>query len=366
MQNRFVVNGKIQNTQNVVLAYELAEADFKINLYVIDRKNLKAEQLEFLQKEWIEGATFDFPKSVKLINPDVNADSILPDDIQSEETGKVRHFQNEWAVQLLTNKLWEVYLIQLEGLKTKATELTAYSKELFEDTKSFWEQVLENKKERNISQARLDQIKDDVNAIFERLKTFRKAESEEFDKNAKAIVESVVAKLEEVKKKVDEKANFKTLSDEIKNIQHSIRNQRLPKTYEANIRKAFDDAFHFLSEARKNYFSNKNESRIAGLKEVIAKMEYSLNRDKKDLEYFNSKSDRPKVQSLELQLIKVKLRQITENIASKEEKLKDIYKTLESLLKQAAKETAYTENEKPNEEMVVTEHGNVEVESGKE
>lgn len=346
MQNRFVVNGKIQNSQNVVLAYELLEADFKINLYVTDRKELSAEQLEFLHKGWTEGADFEFPSTTKLINPDVNADTILPEDIQSEEVGKVRHFQNEWAVHLLTNKLWEVYLIQLEGLKTKADELTTYSKDLFEDTKSLWEQVLENKKERNISQERLDKIKEDVNAIFEKLKTFRKAESEEFDKQAKAVVEGVTAKLDEVKKKVEENPNFKALSDEIKAIQQGIRNQRLPKTYEANIRKAFDDAFHYLSEARRNYFSSKNESRIAGLKDVITKMEASLIRDKKDLEYFTQKSNRPKVQALELQLIKVKLRQISDTIASKEEKLRDIYRTLDGLQRQTTqKEENSTQQE---------------------
>ncbi len=355
MQNRFVVNGKIQNTQNVVLAYELLEADFKINLHVTDRKELSTEQLAFLQKDWTEGATFEFPATTKLINPDVNADSILPDNIQSEETGKVRHFQNEWAVQLLTNKLWEVYLVQLESLKTKANELTNYSKELFEDTKVFWEQVLENKKERNITQERLDKIKDDVNSIFDKLKTFRKAESEEFDKQAKAFVDSVSAQLEEVKKKVSEKANLKALSDEIKNLQQNVRSQQLSKTAEANLRKVFNDAFHFLSEAHKNYFSNKNESRIAGLKDVISKMEAGLARDKKDVEYFSRKENNPKAHSLELQLLKVKLRQITDTIASKEEKLKDIYRTLESLQKQTTSKAPAPKEETKESAAVQTE-----------
>jgi chromosome segregation ATPase len=112
----------------------------------------------------------------------------------------------------LTNKLWEVYIQRLDELKAKADGLTTYSKDLFEDTKSFWEQVLENKKERNITQSRLDKIKEDVNVIFDKLKTFRKTESEEFEKISKAALEEVVAKLDGVKKKVTEKANFKDLS----------------------------------------------------------------------------------------------------------------------------------------------------------
>ncbi len=153
MQNRFVVNGNIKDVQDVILAYELLEAEFKINLYVTERKLLTAEQIEFLQKEWITSAPFTFPEGMQLINPDINEDSIVPADIKSDKTGEIRHFQNEWAVQLLTNKLWEVYIQRLDELKAKADGLTTYSKDLFEDTKSFWEQVLENKKERNITKS---------------------------------------------------------------------------------------------------------------------------------------------------------------------------------------------------------------------
>ncbi len=341
MQNRFVVTGNIQETQQVLLAYELLENEFKINLFIFDKKLLTPDQAEVLQNKWIEGEDFAFPEGTQLINPDINEDSILPEHIKSEKTGEIRHFQNEWAVQLLTNKLWEVYLNKLEELKSKAESLNTYSRELFEDTKSFWEQVLENKKEQNITQARLDKIKDDVNAIFEMLKTFRKSESEEFDKASKAALDHIKNKLEDIKKKVEAKANFKALADEIKQIQYNFRQQSFSKSHEAAVRKAFDDTFHFLNEARKSYFSNKNEGRVAGLQEVIKKMEAGLARDKSDFDYFTAKIERPKIQSLELQLLKVRLRQIKDTIDSKEEKLNDIYKTMESLMKLTVKESTF-------------------------
>jgi hypothetical protein len=345
MQNRFVVTGNIQESQQVLLAYELLENEFKINLHVVDKKSLSPEQIDVLQNKWIVGEAFEFPKKTQLINPDINEDSILPENIKTEKTGEIRHFQNEWAVQLLTNKLWEVYLNRLEELKSKSETLNNYSRELFEDTKAFWEQVLENKKERNITQGRLDKIKEDVNAIFEKLKTFRKTESEEFEKASKAAFDKIAAHLEEIKAKVEAKANFKALSDEIKQIQYNFRHQRFSKSHEAAVRKAFDDTFHYLNETRKSYFSNKNEGRVAGLKEVIKKMEAGLARDKSDFDYFTAKIERPKIQSLELQLLKVRLRQIKETIYSKEEKLKDIYKTMESLMKSTPKENAATDSD---------------------
>jgi hypothetical protein len=66
-------------------------------------------------------------------------------------------------------------------------------------------------------------------------------------------------------------------------------------------------------------------------------MEKGLEHDRKDMEYFTKKADNPRIQSLELQLLKVRIRQIKETITSKEDKLKDIEKTLESILRQAGK-----------------------------
>ena len=336
MQKRFVTNGNANDTQKVVLAYELDDVAFKINLYVIDEKIITKEQQDFLAKEWaVEGAEFTFPEGTEFINPDINSDTILPDHIKTDHTGFIRQRQNDWAVHLLTNKLWESYLIELENLKQKATSLLSYDKDLFNDTKSFWERVLEHKKERNITQERLDKIKEDVNEIFDKLKNFRKSESADFERNSNHIREEVAAKLAAIKEKITDKANFKAISEEIKALQQEYKGNRLIKSDETFLRKAYDDAFHHINEVRSKFFNNKFDSRIAGLKDVIAKMEKSLSFDKKDLDYFNKKAETPRIQSLELQLLKVRIRQLKEVIVSKEDKLSDIYKTMESLVKQA-------------------------------
>jgi hypothetical protein len=350
MQNRFVVSGNIQDNKEAILAYELVEAEFKINLYVIDKLALGKENLAFLKDNWVKGETFTFGEETTLINPDINEDSILPAHIKSEQVGEIRHFQNEWAVQLLTNKLWEVYLNKLSDLKKLSEKLTHYSKDLFEETKGFWEQVLENKRERNISQQRLDEIKADVNEIFEKLKTFRKEESEEFEKASRTALESATQQLDALKKKIGENANFKTLADEVKQIQYNLRSTRFSKSHETAIRKAFDDTFHLINETRKSYFGNRNESRIAGLQEVLKKMEGGLNRDQSDLEYFTKKAESPKILSLELQLLKVRIRQIKERIDSKQLKVDDIKKTLEGLMKKA-NGNDNNENTSPSDEV---------------
>lgn len=344
MQSRFTALGITNDDKAVILAYELKEEEFKVDLHIVPRQSLTSEQAEKLEKEWTEGAAFNFPEDTLFVNPNLNAESILPADIRSSETGKIRIKQNEWAYTLLTAKLWESYLLELEELKKKAEALTHYDRQLFDDAKSFWERVLEHRKERDISQERLDKIKDDINSIFEKLKTFRKIESAEFEATSAKLRDEVLTKLEAIRQRADSHANFKELLEEFKKLQQESRKNRYTKADDQTVRKNLDSTFQFINEQRNAFFNDKTAARIKGLQEVIKKMEYSLNRDKKDLEYYTKKADSNNIKSLELQLIKVKTNLLNESIASKEEKLKDIYATLAKLQKQALRHEPKNEN----------------------
>jgi hypothetical protein len=248
MQSRFTVKGVTNDNTEVVLAYELKEEEFKVDLYLTPKKALDPASIEQLEKAWVEGSAFTFPEETKLINPNLNAESILPDDIRSDEAGKIRIKQNEWAYQLLTAKLWESYLNELDELKAKASALAHYDRKLFDDAKSFWERVLEHRKERDISQERLDKIKGDVNAIFERLKSFRKTESAEFEAISTKQKAEIQAKLEDLKKRAEARANFNALMEELKQLQNEVRKFRFTKSDDVQLRKAMDALFQFITE----------------------------------------------------------------------------------------------------------------------
>jgi len=342
MLSRFTVTGINKAEEAVLLAYQLHEELFKLDLYITPKKSLSAEQIKFLENNWVDGENFEFGELTILITPNLNADSILPEDIKSEETGKIRTKQNEWAYQLLTAKLWESYLLELEELKKRAAALVQYDRQLFDESKAFWERVLEHKKQRDISQSGLDKIKDDVNAIFEKLKTFRKSESAEFEQASAKLRDEVLAKIEAFKAGVSDKSNFKELQEELKTLQTESRKSRYTKSDDATLKKAFDTIFHFVNQQRNLYFNDKTAVRVKGLTEVIQKMETSLNRDKKDLDYLEKKANGNNIRSLELQLINVKKNLLNDTIASKEAKLKDIRATLEKIQKNSAKTT--TEN----------------------
>jgi hypothetical protein len=327
MQTRFTAKGTAGDGKEVSLAFELLEEAFLVSLSIIPKAAFSNEQLS----QWAAGETIQLPEGTVTVQPNLNEDSILPADIKSEETGKIRAKQNEWAYLLLTNKLWESYLIELETLKKQAAELTSYSRSLFDDAKGFWERVLEHKKERDISQSKLDEIKEEVNKIFEVLKGLRKNEGAQYEESSAKLRDEIFALIETFKTKLVEGAQFKELFEELKQMQLGIRGKRFTKADDNNIRKAFDAAFQQLNEARNSFASNKNASRVENLSKIVGSMEKSLQRDKADLDYYTKKINNPKANALEIQLVKLKLNMIQEAISSKEEKIADIHKTLEKL-----------------------------------
>jgi hypothetical protein len=331
MQSRFTARGQTIENKEVILAFELVEEALQVNLHVVPMELLTNEQVQQLEKVWTEGGEFDFPEGTVFTNPDVNNDSILPQEIRSEETGKIRGKQNEWAFRILTNKLWEAYLIELTQLQNKAAELSTYSRELFEEVKSFWERVLEHKKERDISQSKLDEIKDEVNKIFDKLKELRKKEVAEFEQESSSFRNDILSKIDEVKSRMTESAVFKELFEELRQLQGSVRGKKLLRADENTLKKAFDAAFQHLQEVRNQIVSHKNASRIENLTKIVSKLEKSLQRDKSDKEYYSKKLHHPKANALEIQLAKLKLKMLEEAISSKEEKIADIKKTIEKL-----------------------------------
>ena len=71
--------------------------------------------------------------------------------------------------------------------------------------------------------------------------------------------------------------------DELKNVQAESRKNRYSKADDAQLRKTIDSAYQFVNEQRNLFFNDKNAVRVKGLKDVIERMEVSLNRDKRDL-----------------------------------------------------------------------------------
>ena len=62
MLSRFTAKGVNTDDKEVVLAYELKEQEFKVDLYITPRKSFKPEDLEKLEKGWVNGDAYEFPE----------------------------------------------------------------------------------------------------------------------------------------------------------------------------------------------------------------------------------------------------------------------------------------------------------------
>ena len=89
------------------------------------KKHLTTSNWKKFRANGLGKGTFDFPEGTKLVNPNLNAESVLPEDILSEESGKIRNQQNEWAYRTY-GQVMGIYLLELDELKKRSVELTQY------------------------------------------------------------------------------------------------------------------------------------------------------------------------------------------------------------------------------------------------
>ena len=349
MNTRLVINGYDEDDKKVVIAIELIAEEQQVRLCFSPLDVLQDDVVTEIKKKWAEGSDFNFGNEFTILNRSTMSESLLPDELKVEETGKLRMRQNEWAYLIAMQKLWEAFEVEFKGITEKVDKLEEYDQEIYDELKSFWERVLGHRKERNIDQERVDQIKGKINEQFELLKSLKQGERQEklaLSTEAKTMLEE---RLKTVHEKIQASNSFKELSQELKNIHADWRKAPLRKDHRIIIKNQIDKGFSDISEKIQGLNSNRYDKRIAGLEEVIQKMERSLDRDRNDLDFQKKRMDSKNINQFEIQLREAKFKMIEDKISSKEAKLVDIRKTLNSLKEKAggnkSKPTAQKEEE---------------------
>lgn len=331
MNERFVTwsSGKVKKRQ--LLALQLDKSAFKVDIFVFDESDIDKEFIEKMEKEWAKGKTVVFPEKHIVIARPLSEDSLLPDELKVDETGKIRNLQNEWAYLLLTEKLVESIVDELQEIKEKVNTFTSYSKDVFEQTKTLWERILDHRKEKNIGQSKVDELKEEVNAVFEKLKSLRADENKKYGEQADTIYTELKANIEAALEAIKSNGSAKELFERLKEQRNNVIKLTLRKPSREELHKLLDEAFDLLKNRRNDREVKHNEKRIHDLTEIINKMVKSQEYDKKDLQYQIVKRNDKNVNQLESKLREAKITMLEEKIASKEEKLADVRNTLASL-----------------------------------
>lgn len=350
MKTKLVLWGTQQNadetTQKVLVALELKPEDNKVCSWVIYGEAASDELEKELRENWKKDAVVAFPENNTYNEQELSAnDSLLPSTIQTEQLDLLKRTQTEWLFVVLSTKLFKDYLHQIDELRQRVEALSKYDKALWDEMKEFWDKIQNHIKEQNLSKEHTNSLRDRTNELFGMLKQLRQAEDEAFERDAKANFDKILANIETIETSAAlEGADLNKLFESLKNLQRSYHQSRLTRELRSQLWERIDAAFKNIKERRAPGSSNNaqqgnNENRLSrrieGLRQAIAKMQESIDRDQKELDFQTKKINSGNATQLETQLREVRGKLIHERIESKRTKLDDMKKTMHDLEERA-------------------------------
>lgn len=328
---RFADWGSDPKDQKVLIALELLKDKGQLAVYLFPKLGFEKELLRKIENDWVKGTEIPFPDEVSPKLLPMTEDSVLPEDIRADNPIAFRKVQNDWAYEIVTERFWKSYLDELSAIKEEAKLADQYSKELFEKTKDFWDRVLEQKKEQNIGQDKIDEIKSDVDLIFEKLKALRQAAVDDRKKRSEELIKTIKPRLEKAHEAIDGKVSAPKVIEDLKEIRAALNSSGLRGKAKDELSDLIDAAFEKLKSRKAKVHDSKLQKRIKDLQDIIRKMERSIERDKKELNFQDKRMNSSATSDFEIKLRATKREMLEEQIKSKEGKLKDIRETLESL-----------------------------------
>jgi len=338
MKTKLVLWATNQKDEKTLLAYQLQAEDNIVMLWSFSGENATNDVHRALMYEWREGKETAFPSAgyeEHKLELSVS-NSLLPEGFKTEKEELITRAQTEWHFVVLSAKLNHSYLSELEDLELKVTETEAFQPGLWEELVGFWDKVQSQVRERNLSK--------------------EKKLDEEFKEQAKGVYDKFIGIIDNLDKKVSSGGNLAALFNELKDIQNECRDAKLTRDLRSKLWERIDSSFKVVKEKRfgpegaTNSPLERIERRYDGLIKAIKRMEHSIQRDEKDLNYQNSKMNSFDAGQLETQLREAKIKVIQVQVDSKKEKLADMHKTREELEKKIEKERAKSQKIKEAKE----------------
>lgn len=348
MKKKIVLWGNDEKDAKILLALELKAAENKVNIYTFGQEIVSETFYNEMMDNWRTGKDVAFPEGHETLVRELSVtDDLLPETIKVQRTDLISRAKAEWHFVVLSSKLYDLYNGELADLKERVEKLVEFDGGIWEEVKGFWGKISEQARERNLFRDHANRLRDETNKLFTQLKEFKTKANEALGKVSKENLSSFTERLDSVKAKVDEGMSLNPLFEELKKIQREFKDTEFTRNDRNKVWKRIDDAFKKVKE--KKYGKNPEgqqqgggavsrvEKRYQGLMSAIGKMEQSINRDKKEIDFQNNRAGSSMGQ-LEMQLREAKSMMVQERINSKQEKLNEMLKTKEELLKKIEKE----------------------------
>ncbi len=344
MKNKIVVWGTNAAEEKVLIALELKAEDNKVLLYTFPETVVTDAFYNEMMNDWKNDKPVEFPEHTVIERPLAITDSLLPDDLKSDDrSGVLQRAQTEWHFVVLSTKLHQAYQQELAEFKEKIAALQNFDEGLWEDLRTFWDKVQEQTRERNLFRSHADSLRDNINELFEKLRSLRNQMQQEAKSASQMVYDAFIARLEEIEQRIAAgSAKISTVFEDLKIIQRDYRDAKMTNEHRNRLWDRIDKAFKAAKERRfgpgvnEGSIADRLERRIAGLKEAAQRIQDSIRRDEEDLEFQNRKIATTEGQ-LEAQIRVAKIKMIEERLNVKREKLKEVLGTLSGLERQLAK-----------------------------
>lgn len=364
MKTRLVIWGQDAQDNKVLLAIGLKEKENKVDLYIFPEEAATEALYNDLMDKWRNGQDVEFPENHQYQErPLTVSESILPDEIKVDRSDVILRAQAEWHFVVLSTKLHESYKEEVDMIKEKISRLNEFENGVWEELKSFWDKVQHQVREKNLFREHAEELKESTNELFGKLKDMRKKMDDEFKTRSKEFVDSFMEELNEIQKKLEDGLGLKPIFEDLKKLQNKLKDTAFTKEHRRVVWQKIDQLFKD-AKAKKGETEKRSSGpagsgydrvhrRLEGLLQAIEKMDSSIKRDRKELDFQNRRIAETDGQ-LEAQLRQAKLVMIEQRIESKEEKLAEMRKTqsfLEDKLKKEEQKVAKMKEQEEVEKM---------------
>ncbi len=355
MKNKIVVWGTNAENEKVLIALELKADTNKVLLYTFPEAATSEEFVNKMMAEWRSGGEVAFPEDHTTLERELSVtESLLPDDLKVERGDLIQRAQTEWHFAVLSAKLHKAYEQELAEFKEKVQALGAYDHNLWDSLRGFWDKVQEQARERNLFRDHADNLRDNINTLFDELKQMRTRVQDEFMTASQNVYADFNKALEDIETRIASGGSkLNAVFEDLKKLQRRYRDAKMSNEHRNQLWERLDGAFKKAKErkfgpsANEGSLVERHERRLGGLRDAIRRMEDSIKRDEEEL-HFQQKKVATTEGQLEAQIRSAKIKMIEERVASKRDKLAEMNQTRSDVERQIniAKEKENKRSEK--------------------
>ena len=359
MKTKIVLWGTDEQDQKLLIAIELLASENKVRITTFPEEVATEAFYNQMMNLWRNNYNVIMPEKHTVIERDLSAtESLLPDHIKADRTDLVNRAKTEWHFVVLSAKLYESFNEQISDFNEKIDQLTNFDSSIWEEMKAFWSKVQHQVKEQNLFREHANQLRNQTNTLFDRMKELKKVLDQEFVETSKQQLENFMNNLQDIEDRIEKGLGLQPIFNELKKLQDRFKGTQFTREDRTKVWKRLDKAFKTVKEKR---YGSKGKERSAlerlqrrydGLVAAIEKMQKSIDRDQSDIDFQTKKIESTDGQ-LELQIRQAKLKMNEERIKSKKDKLQDMMKTkaeLEEKMERERKRSSESNKKKEAEQ----------------